>query len=383
MSFDLSRHFVVATFVCAVAGCGSQQRADAQRASQHPPQGQVWLSPDELKKARIDLEPVSERDVEQTISASGRVAFDDERVTHVFSPVTGRLTRIQAKLGQRVKRGDALAILRSPDVGQASSDLGKAAADLLAAEHDFLRKRELLAVHAAAEAEVEAAEDTFRRAKAEKERAAQKRMLLRGGSVEEVTQSYTLVSPIDGEVVARTVSPGAEIQGQYGGGTAAELFTVGELDRVWVLSDVYEMDLHRVEVGAPVSVTTVAYPDRVFEGRVDWIAQTVDPATRTVKVRCTFVNADRALRPEMFVSMRLTTGARKALAIPRSALLRLGSEAVVFVDAGPAPDGRLRLVPRPVPLNDGLSDAWLPVPPDLAAGTLVVASNAIMVAGML
>ena len=92
----------------------------------------------------------------------------------------------------------------------------------------------------------------------------------------------------------RNINPGIEVQGQYSGGATQELFTIGEIDKVWVLADLYEMDLARVQVGAPAAVTVVAYPDKVFEGKVDWVSGMLDPTTRTAKVRCTFDNPDRA-----------------------------------------------------------------------------------------
>ena len=98
------------------------------------------------------------------------------------------------------------------------------------------------------------------------------RMIFRTGSVDAVSQGYTLTSPIDGELIARAVNPGIEVQGQYGGGTAVELFTVGELDKVWVLADVYEMDIARVKVGSKVQGKIVTYKGRVFEGTVDWVS---------------------------------------------------------------------------------------------------------------
>src|SRR4029077_1045013 len=189
-----------------------------------------------------------------------------------FSPVTGRVVRIVAQLGQRVKKGDALAVIESPDVGNAVSDVHKAEADLIAAEHDFKRKKDLYEQKAGSASDLETAQDNYRRAKAEVERARQKEYLLRVGSVDAVGPRYTLPSPLDGEILLRSISPGVEVQGQYSGGASVELFTIGELDRLWVLGNVYEMDLARVQVGTPASVTVVAYPGKAFNGRVDWVS---------------------------------------------------------------------------------------------------------------
>ena len=95
----------------------------------------------------------------------------------------------------------------------------------------------------------------------------------------------------------RNINPGIEVQGQYSGGATHELFTVGELDKVWVLADLYEMDIARVHVGSPAVVTVVAYTDKVFKGKVDWVSGMLDPNTRTAKVRCTFDNPEQRFSP--------------------------------------------------------------------------------------
>jgi cobalt-zinc-cadmium efflux system membrane fusion protein len=365
-----------------VSACHKSEAASAPAGSD-PPAGQAWLTPEQVAEAHIVISPVDEQDVDDTILSSGRVTFDDQRVAHVFSPVTGRVAKIQASLGERLHRGQPLAVITSPDIGQASSDLGKADADLIAAEHDFKRKKDLFDSHAASQADYEASEDNYRKAKAEKERAYQKAFLLRTGSVDAVSQGYTLTSPIEGELIARAVNPGIEVQGQYGGGQAVELFTVGELDKVWVLADVYEMDIARVKVGARVNVKVVAYPGKVFDGRVDWVSGALDPASRTAKVRCTFDNPDRLLKPEMYATVTISVEEKKALALPKGAILRLGDQTVVFVNTGTTPDGKLKFERAPVQVDEGEGSQWLPVEHGIAKGTKVVSQGAILLAGMI
>ena len=373
---------VLGSLLAAVAaGCNGEHAVDAQGAAPAP--GEVWLTPSEVENAGIVVAPVEEQDVDNTILTAGKVAFDDTHVTHVFSPVSGRVIRIDATLGQHVRRGNTLAVIESPDVGSASSDLGKAQADLIAAQHDFARQKELYAAHAASQRDYEQAEDTYRKAKAELDRALQKMQLLRGGSIDAVTQSYHVPAEIDGEVLTRTVNPGIEVQGQYTTGSAAELFTIGDLDKVWVLADVFQMDLAHVQLGAPVAVTVVTYPGRVFWGTVDWVSGMMDPTTRTAKVRCTFDNADHALKPEMYVTVQITVDQKRVVAIPRSAFLRLGDQTVIFVERGRAPDGRVRYQRVPVTVEDeGEGSNWLPVTHGVTKGTPIVTAGAILLAGM-
>jgi RND family efflux transporter MFP subunit len=194
------------------------------------------------------------------------------------------------------------------------------------------------------------------------------------GNVDTVTGTYTLPSPIDGEILLRNINNGLEVQGQYAGGSAQELFTIGELDRVWVMGDVYEIDMARVHVGTPAKVTVLAYPDKTFEGKVDWVSGSLDPQTRTAKVRCTFDNPDKLLRPSMYATLRIAMDQRRALAIPRDALLRMGEYNMVFVVVSEA-DGNVRYERLPVDVIDG-DGPWLEVKHGLDPGQKVVVSGA-------
>ncbi len=118
-----------------------------------------------------------------------------------------------------------------------------------------------------------------------------------------MTQTYTLVAPIDGQVLGRSIYPDLEVAGQYGAGSAQELFTIGRADEIWVVGDLYESDIGRVHVGAVASVTVIGCKDRVFTGSVDWVSATLDAVTRTAKVRCVLGNDDGALRPEMYATV--------------------------------------------------------------------------------
>jgi cobalt-zinc-cadmium efflux system membrane fusion protein len=369
-----------------VVGCSAPTAAPATAALPEAPPGEVWLSPDEMNRAGIKVEPLAVQDVDDTILTSGRVTFVDVKVGHVFSPVTGQVVKISALLGQHLKKGDALAVIQSPDIGQASSDLGKANADIAAAERDYKREKELWEKHATSQKDFETAEDTYRKAKAEKERALQKAFLFRSGNVDTVSQSYTLPSPIEGEVLMRNLSPGAEVQGQnIGTGNPQELFTIGEVDEVWVIADLYELDLSRVHVGEPATVRVVAYPGKVFEGRVDWVSGMLDPASRSAKVRCTFANAERLLKPEMYATVAISVEARKSLALPKGSVLRLGADTAVFLQDGTTPDGRLRFKRVSVSVDEGEGSQWLPIVATgpLKAGASLVTAGTVLLSSML
>jgi cobalt-zinc-cadmium efflux system membrane fusion protein len=365
----------LAVLLTALAFCGCQSKPEPKNHLK-PPEDEVWLSNDERSKALVQVAPIEEREVDTTLTIGGRIAFDDLRVTHVFSPVVGRVTRVLAQPGERLKKGAPLLAMLSPDIGSIVSDLVKAQADLSALQRDYQRQQTLASAHAGSQREFEAAEDAYRKALAEFERAKRKQELLRAGSLDTVTQEFTLRSQIEGEVIARMVNPGMEVQGQYSGGNALEMFTIGELDQVWLLADVSDRDFSRVRKGAEVSVRVIAYPDREFKGTVDWVSSTLDPVLRTAKIRCSLPNPDRALKVEMYATLKVAVPGRQALAIPRDAVIRLGDQTLTFVAAGNTPDGRSIFKRRRIRVVDH-DEPFLAVTDGLTAGETVVSQGAV------
>jgi cobalt-zinc-cadmium efflux system membrane fusion protein len=370
--------------IIALGVCGILGARCAAKPVEEPPakvrgsSGRVWLTKQQIDEAKLSVAAVEQREMGDSVTTSGRVAFDDLRVSHVFSPVTGRVTKILAQPGTRVKKGQPLAILESPDLGQAFADLAKAQADMVAAQRDYNRQKELYEAHAGAQKDFELAEDNYHKAVAELERAKRKARLLRSDSADQVTQEFTLRSPIDGEVIARNINPAIEVQGQYSGGNAPELFTIGELDRVLVYADLFDQDLARVQEGSKVTVRVAAYPNRPFEGIVEWVSDALDPATRTAKVRCALDNEDHALKPEMYASVTMIAPGKKTVAIPRSAVLKLGDQTVVFVQAAQELDGKTRFERRLVAVDEDQSDEYVPVIKGLEPGEMIVSSGAIL-----
>ncbi len=352
-----------------------------EREEPRPPPGEAWLSPQQMQAGEVQLATVEEQPVVSELTAPGRITFDDSHVAHIFSPVTGRVARIEAQLGQRVRKGAPLVVLESPDVGVAAADVGKAEADLQAAERELRRQRELFEAHAASQRDLETAQAARDRAAAELARARQRARLFQGGAGG-VSQAVALRSPIDGEVVARTVTPGMEVAGQSSGGTSPELFTIGDLDQVWAIADVFEMDLSRVHPGAKVTLKVVAYPDRTFSGHVDWVAPTLDPQTRSARVRAKLRNPSRELLPEMYATLLIAGAPRNALAVPRSALLHIGDQTVVLVQVGRTENGLLRFQQRRVQVESDDADPAV-VLSGLSRGEQVVVSGALLLSGML
>jgi cobalt-zinc-cadmium efflux system membrane fusion protein len=342
----------------------------------------VWLSPQQVQAARLTVGPAVCAAVKAPVVCAGKLSFDDERVVHVSAPVSGRISQIFAPVGAHVAAGGPLCSIRSSELAQAVAAQREALADRATAKRAYERQRTLYEGHAAAQKDFEAAHSHFVQAQAEYERSRQQSLLL-GGKSQILGDTYVLRSPLEGNVVASAVHPGAEVQGQYNAGAnVAELFVVGDLDSVWAMADVFEMDMHQVEQGDAVEVQAIAYPHDVFLGKVDWVADAVDPNTRAVRVRCRLDNKDHRLKPDMVVRMKILADTPPRVTIPRRALFRKGSQTVVFVvDPTDGPGGQKRFVRRPVQaLEDAYGDV-VPVVSGLAAGEQVVTAGGIILLG--
>ena len=377
---SLTRYSLLFLVASALA-CHS--RPTARGGGPRPPVNEVWVTEAEANHMGLETTVVANREIVDRLPLSGTVTFDDSRVSHVFSPIAGRITRIEAQLGDRVQRSEALAQISSPDLGSISADYDKARADYAASHHDLLRQRELETEGAASHRDVEVATETYRRATAELSRAREHMSLLSAGTVDRVTQSYTIRSPIEGDVIARGATPGLELQGQYAGGSSPELFTIGRLDRVWIMADVYEMDFANVRIGASAVVHVVAFPAREYSGRVEWVSGFVDHTTRTARIRCSVENPDQSLRPGMFATVIVGVPSISALSIPRSAALRVSDQTIVFVERGRSRDNRTRFESWPVLTDEGSNGPWLEVRGGLAAGDRVVSHSGIQLLGLL
>lgn len=288
----------------------------------------VTLDSASLRNAGIELARAAEVG-SAALTANGTITFDANRSSVVAPRAEGRVITMQADLGMHVGRGSVLAILESADVGQARGELERARATLEAAQKNHERERRLFDQMVSSQKELLEAEAAFRTARAEFEGAMARLSGLgaRGGR----GGTYELVSPVAGSVVERNGMPGQVV------GPTTTLFTVADLSRVWITVDVYESDAARVRRGTPAIVTPRALSGQEFRGRVTYAGETVDTATRTVRVRVELSNPQRRLRPGMFASVRFETlaeadpAARLGAVVPDVAVQDVGGASVVFV----------------------------------------------------
>lgn len=289
----------------------------------------------------IAVEPAQPR-TRAVSHATGRLYWDGDTTVGVFTPVAGRVVEVVADQGQIVPAGGPLAVLDSPDFAQALANARTAVANLAAADKALSRNKILFARGAAAAKDLEAAEAAYGAALAERDRS-QSVLANYGGSLATTNSIYTLRSPIAGTVVDKNVNVGQELRADLMLANSPNLFspifTVTDPSKLWLQVDVAEAALTALQPGERLEISSPAYPGKVFEGVLDKIGATMDPATRTVKVRGIVANPDRLLKAEMYVLVDVVQAGEQAGAlgveVTAKALFMKGDQSFVFVETAP------------------------------------------------
>jgi len=269
---------------------------------------------------------------------NGRVTFNENVTARVTSPISGRVVSFGVQVGDSVKAGDMLAILDSPDLAAAVADLRKARADEARKKPALERARSLYDAGVFARKDLETAEADERQARAETERAERRLRNLAPNDGDD--GQYAVRTPIPGVVADRQINPGMEVRPDL----PNPLFIVTNPARLWVVIDLPERELSKVAPGQPVSVQVDAWPDDRFPARIEKIGEVVDPATRRVQVRCSLVNPERKLKPEMYARVTLLADEnRTAVRLPNTALVTEGLYSYVFVEQRPGVFKRRRV----------------------------------------
>ncbi|MFZ2974296.1 efflux RND transporter periplasmic adaptor subunit [Ferribacterium limneticum] len=324
--------------VATLAGCNQENDKSAAQQVRDPLS--VTPSPellDQLKLSAVSTQPVAE-----TLRVSGRIDFDEQRLARIGATVTGRVTDIDALLGQSVKKGEVLAKLNSSELSSQQLAYLKARAELELNRRNAERAKALFEADVIGAAELQRRESEYQISKAETRAASDQLQLLgvgpaaieRLGKQGEVNSVTPVVATLNGVVVERKLAQGQVVQ------PADSLFVVADLSRLWAVAQVPEQQVSQVKTGQSVSIEVPALGHEKLVGKLIFVGQTIDPETRTVLVRTELDNRDGRLKPAMLASMLIEAKPVNRLVIPAGAVVRENDEDNVFVAEG---DGAFRL----------------------------------------
>jgi membrane fusion protein, heavy metal efflux system len=361
-----------------LSGCGRADQPSPSDSATTPLAKTVPSPP--VSQPRVETAVVEFSSSHQALILSGKVAYGEDRYSKISSPLQGRVVEVRAHLGDRVKAGDVLLIVDSPDIAQAYSEYVKEDSDLQYATRAHDLAKDLFENKAMPLKDLKQAENELVKARAEFRRAKERLMSLRVPADEltkpldkqKITSRFEMKSPLTGIVVERAVTPGQSV----GGDPSQVLFTVADLDMLQVLADLYERDLALVREGQFAKVTVEAYPGVDFPATVAAIGDVVDPATRTIKVRAWVNNDPHKLKPEMFARLHLDVGdATQFIAVPREAVLEADGKQFVYVVEEPN-----RYVKREVKVSN-ISTDQVRVLEGLTRGQRIVIKGAVLIKG--
>jgi cobalt-zinc-cadmium efflux system membrane fusion protein len=288
----------------------------------------IVVPPESLLRSQLVVADVATNEMSRSLVLPAMVESDPARTVKVLPPVTGRVVELKVQLGERVVEGQELAIIDSGDLAQAYSDVEKAQSAATLTKKALDRQLGLLKIGGGAIKEREQAESDYGQAVAELDRA-QMRLRSMGVSAEQIAKSrlLTIKAPVAGSVIDLQIAPGAFLNDM----TAAAM-TIANLDTIWVTANVPEKDISFIFTGQTVNVTFPAYPDKVFNGKVLFVSDVIEPDTRRNKVRIAFDNPDKMMKPNMFANTTFVAPPVSRLIVPTSALLMTNDKTSVFVE---------------------------------------------------
>jgi len=304
----------------------------------------VCLPTNSLQRATLFVEAVG-AEQPSFVPLTGRLVWDEDVTVRVFTPFAGIVRQLMVEVNQPVGKGSPLAEIQSADFGQAQADARKAASDFRRTDQNLTRLRDLYEHGAAPRKDVESAEADYASAQAEKDRA-ERRLAIYGSSASAVNQGFLLPSPLEGVLVEKNVTPGQEVRPDQMLANlppfTAPLFVVSDPKRLWVWVDVTEAHLALVHQGQELVVRSKAFPNQGFKGRLDLIGSSLDPVTRTVRVRGRIENPAGVLKAELYVTVEIPDAVPSSLQVPSKAVFFRDNQYYVFLETG---DGRYQRQP--------------------------------------
>jgi len=319
-------------------------------------------------RSKLTIATVAKKEIQRTLDLPAMVEADPTRTVKVLPPLAGRLIDLKIQLGERVERGQELAVIDSSDLAQAYADEDKARAAVKMTKQTLDRTLALEKFSGAAVKDRQQAENDYAQAEAEFERA-QSRLRAIGVSADPKAEGrkLSLKAPVSGSVIDLQVARGAFLNDP-----TAAIMTIANLDEIWVTANVPEKDTALVAQGQAVDVVFTAYPGEVFKGRILFVSDILDPDTRRTKVRIVFQNPDMRLKPNMFAKATFRTPNQMGPIVPTTAVVLRNEVDQVFVETAP-----WTFEARPVEIGFQQGDQAV-VAHGLQAGERVVVKGAVL-----
>lgn len=275
----------------------------------------------------LKIDSVQIRPVDEEVKLSGEVSFDENKVVKVYPFSSGQVLETNVSTGDYVHAGQVLATIKSADIAGNYSDLAVAGNDVAIAKRSMENAEHLYKNGIASEKDFIEAKENYNKAVSNANKIKQQ-IQINGGGRTAANGTYVVTAPRSGYVVEKLINPGNFIRNDNN----SNMFTIGDINDVWIWANVYETDVAKVKTGYEARVTTLAYPDTVFIGKVDKVNQVLDPVTKVMKIKIVLPNQNGLLKPEMFANVFIThQDGKKQLAVPATAVISENGKNYVVV----------------------------------------------------
>ncbi|MCS6820888.1 MAG: efflux RND transporter periplasmic adaptor subunit [Microscillaceae bacterium] len=321
---------------------------------------------DTLQKM-IETSTVELQEVRNELKLSGKVTSNQDRVIRVFPPVSGTVTAVNVELGDYVQQGQVLAVMRSAEIAAFGQQVIIAEANLLIAQRNLKTAQDMFASGLTSERDKVTAEKEVEKAQAELNRTRELARIYNVGNGSE----YIIRAPSSGFVIEKNINKGMLIRSD----NTDNIFTISDLNDVWVTANVYEADISKIKEGYEADITILSYPDKVFKGKIDKINSIIDPATRVLKVRIKLDNPKFLLKPDMFASVKVYyTESQQMLTVPVEAVIMDNNKHYVLKY-----EGKCKISIKEVEIYKQIDKRVYLKKADLKAGDKVISKYELMV----
>jgi cobalt-zinc-cadmium efflux system membrane fusion protein len=275
----------------------------------------VCISDSMQKMISLDTAKIS--NINDELSLSGEVSFDENKVVKVYPFSSGQVVEVKVTIGDKVEKGQTLAIIRSADIAGNYSDLKSTGSDVAIAKREMENTRSLYEKGISSERELTISKENYQKALSTNEKMSDI-IKINGGGHTQANGSFVITAPTSGYIVEKNITTGGYIRND----NSNSLFTISNLTNVWVWANVFEADILKVKEGYDAQITTLAYPGKVFHAKVDKVSEILDPQNKVMRVRMNLLNENLQLKPEMFTNVIITNKeSSKAVSIPSEAVL--------------------------------------------------------------